>query len=286
MNPLRALDERVLPRLARGLVRIGGVLPRPRGGGNTRQVLAAVASLAVVAVIFTALYLGNQPAPADDTTGDTVRVGASEGDQVPAYLERSKAKLAGLATTGGAETYALVSFGEYVPPAAVPKLVAGVTPLRAYARVPLPNVQSEIVFFPVHTVAVDIQAGMKQTAGRKDALAKDADVAAASLTGNGARERGLRALYQQEAQVNRAEAAAYRRLCACVYGAVVKATPVRLRQLAGRPGIRVVDPAPEARRLDRTVFLPLQPEQIAVVAPPVDLPPSATTGAPTPTLSN
>jgi hypothetical protein len=32
----------------------------------------------------------------------------------------------------------------------------------------------------------------------------------------------------------------------------------------------VVDPAPEIRRLDRTVFLPLLPEQATVVAPPPD----------------
>jgi hypothetical protein len=31
-----------------------------------------------------------------------------------------------------------------------------------------------------------------------------------------------------------------------------------------------VDPAPEVERLDRTVFLPLLPEQATVVAPPPD----------------
>jgi hypothetical protein len=45
---------------------------------------------------------------------------------------------------------------------------------------------------------------------------------------------------------------------------------VRLAELTGRAGIRVVDPAPEIRRLDRTVFLPLLPEQATVVAPPPD----------------
>jgi hypothetical protein len=272
MNPLRALDERVLPRLARGLVRIGNLMPGRPGGGSVLQVVAALSALGAVAVTFTALYLGNQPAPADETTGDVVRVGAAEGDQVPAYVERSRAKLAGLAAKRTGETYALVSFRSYVPPGAVPGLVNGVTPLRAYARVPLPNVQTEIVALPVHTVAVDVPAGMKRTADRKDALAAEADTAVRRLTGGGTRERGLRAIYEQDAKVNRAEAAAYRRLCACVYGAVVKATPARLQQLAKWPGIRVVDPAPEARRLDRTVFLPLQPEQTTVVSPPVDLP--------------
>ncbi len=233
--------------------------------------VAAVSALVAVAIVFTGLYLGNQPAPADDTTGEVVRVGAAEGDEVPAYLERSRTKLSGLTGQRTEETYALVSFGTYVAPSAVPALVRGVTPLRAYARVPLPNVQTEIVSFPVHTVAVDVPAGMKRTADRKDALAKDAEAAAASLSGEGERERGLRTAYQEDAKVIRAEAAAYRRLCPCVYSAVVKATPAKLQQLATRAGIRVVDPAPEARRLDRTVFLPLQPEQTAVVSPPVDI---------------
>jgi hypothetical protein len=271
MNPLRALDQRVLPRLGRGLARIGGgVAGFSRGSASRRGLLYGAAVLSVVAVVVAAVYEGTGPELADDTTGTVVRVGAAEGTQVQAYLDRSRAELGALRSGRTGETYALVVLPTYTGPAVLPGLLAGVQTVRVYARVPLPNVQTEIVSFPVTTLATDVPAGMAHTAQRKERSAQESDRFAAGLTGNDSQERELRAFYRQDAGVSRAEAAAYRRRCACVYGAVVRATPVRLRQLAARPGIRSVDPAPEVARLDRTVFLPLLPEQTAVVTPPPD----------------
>jgi len=271
MNPFRALDERVLPRLARGLIRIAGVVSGSgRGPAAGRRTLTAATVLALAAVAATATYLGNRPAPVDEGTGDVVRVGASEGDLVSAYVERSRSELAAITARHSGEIPALVSFSSYVEPDALDGLLADVTTARVYARVPLPDVQTEIVFFPVNTLKADVPAAMKRTAESKERAARDADHAADGLTGGGAQEKELRAFYRQDAQVSRAEAASYRRLCGCIYGAVVRASPARLTQLAKRDGIRVVDAAPESKRLDRTVFLPLQPEQIAMVTPPTD----------------
>jgi len=281
MNLLRTLDETVLPRLARGLGRIAGALRRVgRDPLGARPVLVGAAVLALVAFGATVATVRARPAPRDhntgDNTGDVVRVGASDGDQVPAYLAKSRSELAALATARAAETHALVSFGSYVEPAVLAGLLADVTTVRVYARVPLPDVQTEIVAFPVNTLAVDVPAAMKRTADRKERAAAKSDRSGAGLSGNGERETQLSTFYQADARVSRAEAAAYRRLCRCVYGAVVKASPATLRELAARDGVRVVDPAPEIRRLDRTVFLPLRPEQISVVTPPSDgaLPPT------------
>lgn len=271
MNPLRLLDERVLPRLARGLVRIAdAVTGLGRGAGSGRRLLLGGASLAVVGAVATSLYLRSQPARVDETVGDVVRVGAVEGVRVAAYAGASKSELTNLLSSRTGDTYALVSFASNVEPAQLPGLLADTRTVRVYARVPLPDVQTEIVMLPVNTLAVDVPAGMKRTAAEKERIAAESVRSADGLRGGGERERTLRAFYQEDAEINRAEAASYRRLCACVYAAVVTATPVRLQQLAARRGVRVVDPAPEVRRLDRTVFLPLQPEQTTVVSPPVD----------------
>ncbi len=267
MNPFRALDEIVLPRLARGLRRIAGV---GRGPESSRRGVAGAVVLALIGVGATAMYMRSRPEPIDETTGDVVRVGVSEGDQVPVYVQAARSEVAALVAKGGGETVALVSLSGYTAPSKLTPLLDGVTPVRAYARVPLPDVQTEIVFFPVNTVAADVPAAMKRTAAAKELAARGADQAAAALSGSSTKEKELRGFYVRDATVSRAEAAAYRDLCACVYGVVVRAVPARLDALSKRPGVRVVDPAPESQRIDRTVFLPLQPEQKVVVKPPPD----------------
>jgi hypothetical protein len=77
-------------------------------------------------------------------------------------------------------------------------------------------------------------------------------------------------VYDGGARVAEAEAVAYRRRCSCVYAAIVRATPAALAELAGRPGVRAVDAAPEVRRLDRAVFLPPLPEQADVARSAAD----------------
>src|SRR5918995_2076240 len=161
MNPLRKLDETVLPRLARGLGRIADALGRVgRGPLGGRPVLVGAAVLALVALGATVVTVRARPAPLDQYTGDVVRVGASDGDQVPAYLAKSRSELAALANTRAAETHALVSLGSYLEPAVLAGLLADVTTVRVYARVPLPDVQTEIVAFGVNTLAADVPAAM------------------------------------------------------------------------------------------------------------------------------
>ncbi|MCW2568581.1 MAG: hypothetical protein JWN54_2678 [Mycobacterium sp.] len=293
LHPLRALDERVLPRLARGLNRLlgrsvpaaeGGAEtetepgsdtsppagPAPAGGGRRGRVLGALAVLGVVAVVGSAVLVSRDVPPPDDTVGDVVRVGAAEGDRVASYADRARAELGALVANSTAETYALVSLRGYGTPAAVLPLLTDVEPARVFVRLPLPQVQTAIESFGVRTPAVDIPVALRRIAAEREAGAARDEQTAARLSGDDAKERQLRAFYTDSARLDRAEAAAYRQGCACVYALVVRATPVRLVELARRAGVRVVDPAPEIRRLDRTVFLPLLPEQAAVVTPPPD----------------
>jgi hypothetical protein len=264
----RTLDEVVLPRLARGLNRVlrrGGTHRDPRG-----RVLGLVAVLGVGAVLASAAYVAGDSTPVDRSVGDVVRVGAVEGDRVAVYTDRARAELESLVAAGTAESYALVSLRGYATATGVLPMLADVATVRAFVRLPLPEVQTPIESFGVRTPAADLPAAMARIAARRDAGAREDETAAAGLTGSDPRERQLRAFYADSARLERTEAAAYRDGCACVYAVVVRATPVRLAELARRAGVRVVDAAPEVRRLDRTVFLPLLPEQTTVVAPPPD----------------
>src|SRR5215211_881155 len=101
MNLLRTLDETVLPRLARGLGRIADALGRAsRGLLGARPVLVGAAVLALVALGVTVVTVRARPAPLDQNAGDVVRVGASDGDQVPDYLAKSRSELAALVNAG------------------------------------------------------------------------------------------------------------------------------------------------------------------------------------------
>jgi hypothetical protein len=254
------LRERILPRLGRGARRL------------SRSWTALVTLLLVLGVIVVAYRAGTRTAPVDDTVGNVPRVGPVDGQPVAAYLTGSARELSGLPAER--PVWALVGFASYQRPAGLGPLLTGYPVSRVVARVPLAGVQTQLVTLVVDRVAVDVPAGMHRVATAKEQAAAIAASDAASATAS--REDALAGVYASEAAVERREAAAYRQLCACVYAAVVRATPARLRALAVRPGVRVVDPAPEVSRLDRATFVPLLPEQSGTVGPPSDTVPGPT----------
>ncbi|PZG22719.1 hypothetical protein C1I95_04715 [Micromonospora craterilacus] len=273
---LRQLDQRLLPRLAAAVTRLGQGSARP-------PLLGWVAVLSCAAVLFTAVLATGGPPVPDRTVGEVTRVGVADGESIPGYERTAAADLAALA--GGAlgeGTYALVSLTEYLAPQSLAAVVGDVGVAAVIGRVPLPGRQTEIVRIPAQRIPEDVTAGMVELAERKELEAADYRSRAAGLGGGGPQERELRQLYESGARVAAEEAAAYRAGCACVYALVVRAAPAALRGVAARPGVRVVDPAPEVRRLERTVFTPPLPEQWDVVRPPVDRD-LAPTPDPTPT---
>ncbi|WP_051571244.1 hypothetical protein [Cryptosporangium arvum] len=241
----------VLLRLRRGALRL------------SRSWTALITFVLVAALVVAAYRAGTRTAPFDDTVGNVPRVGPADGQVVDAYRSAASAELAAL--PAGKPVWALVGLAAYQRPDALPALLDGYTVNRVVARVPLPGVQTQLVTLVVDRLAVDVPAGMNRTASDKERAAADAATAAKS-----AATPDLTAVYTAAADVQRREAAAYRQLCACVYAAVVRAAPDRLRALAQRPGIRVIDPAPEVTRLDRATFVPLLPEQSGTVGPPSD----------------
>src|SRR5262245_49902863 len=133
---------------------------KPRGLTLAAGVLAAAA-------IATAVWQADRAAPADFSRGDVVRVGVGQGDSLPGYAESSRQELQALVAAGAGESYALVSFSEYLGPQQLAPIVGGVTLTTVYARVPLPGEQSEIMHIPATTVPVDVVHGMDQIADRK-----------------------------------------------------------------------------------------------------------------------
>ncbi|MGC4864296.1 hypothetical protein ACLQ3B_02535 [Micromonospora sp. DT53] len=283
-NLLRQLDQRLLPPLTRAVVRLGD---RPARSG----VLSWATVLSAAAVLGTAVWAVDDTPVGDRTVGEVTRVGVADGDSVPGYLRSAAADLAALpasapAAEGG--TYALVTLDAYLPPQRLATVLGDVGVSTVFGRVPLPGRQTEIVKIPALRVPDDVVAGMEQVASRKETEAADYRARAAAVEGDGVGERELREQYASGAEVAAAEAAAYRTGCACVYAAVVRATPVALRGVAARPDVRAVDPAPEVYRLDRTVFTPPLPEQRDVVRPPADTGPSPApteAGRPAPAIS-
>ncbi|MFG2061332.1 hypothetical protein ACGFIK_07905 [Micromonospora sp. NPDC048871] len=262
---LRQLDQRLLPRLA-------AMLRRLDQGPARNSLLSWVAVLSCGAVLFTAVFATGGPPLSDRTVGEVTRVGIADGDSIPSYERTAAADLAGLArrTPLADGTYALVSLSEYVTPQSLATVVGDVGVSVVFGRVPLPDRQTEIVRIPAQRLPEDVTAGMADLAERKEREAADYRSRAAALGGGGPQERELRQLYVSGARLAEREAAAYRESCACVYAVVVRAKPSVLRGVATRPGVRVVDPAPEVRRLERTVFTPPLPEQRDVARPPVD----------------
>ncbi|WBB75335.1 hypothetical protein O7602_07405 [Micromonospora sp. WMMD1128] len=247
----------------------------PRRSRSTALTWLAL-GCALVVLVVTVAQRRDRPV-GDRTVGEVTRVGVAGGASVPAYLRTAGDELARLDAPDG---YALVSFAAYLTPARVAETLAGTPVSAVLARVPLPGRQTEIVRLAVLRLPDDAVTAMAEVAARKDREAAEyrARAAAPSATADPGRRRE----YDTGAAVAAGEAAGYRAGCACLYAAVVRGVPAALRALAERPGVRVVDPAPEVTRLDRTVFTPPLPEQRDVARPPADAGPAPADAGPAP----
>jgi hypothetical protein len=254
MKQLQQLDQRLLPP-------VGNVLARVFRGAQRLRVFTVV--VGVVAVTATLLAVHRNAGPrSDPSLGDVLRVGVAEGASIPAYLQAGRDELAVL--PGDAPVYALVSFTAYLGPERLPPVLTDVSVSSVFARVPLPETQTELVRLGAYRLPDDVISAMNETAQRKT---EEAQHYRDLLTRADALPEDNRQLYLSGAIVADEEATAYREHCSCVYAAVVYAPPAALRAVAARPETRVVDPITEMQRLDRTVFLPPLPEQITFAEP-------------------
>src|SRR5436190_7712360 len=96
---LRRLDRYVLPRLARLLAPRGGNNPpdgetrdgeTPDGetpGGRGRRIVLGVLAVVGCLVVLAAVHASSKRPAGDPTVGDWVRVGVTEGQPIPAYVQ-------------------------------------------------------------------------------------------------------------------------------------------------------------------------------------------------------
>ncbi len=240
-----------------------------RGPAGLRGWVAAGAlAVAVLSlgVIWTSRHDGGTPAPSG--SGDLVEVGVVQGESVPSYLQAARHELAVLTDPSAPPagiTWALVSLDAYVSPGRLPALLAGAGVAQVYARVPLPGVLTQVVRIPVYRFPSDVTAGMTAAAAQRDQEQAEYRRLSGQLTGAGPDVARAREAYGVSAATAGAEATAYRKGCGCVFAAVIRAAPAGLQQIADRPGVRVVDPAPEVHSLDNTEFRAPLPEQSGTV---------------------
>jgi hypothetical protein len=225
-------------------------------------VLLAAAGAAVVVALA-------QPDPPRSTGTSPIWVGVHEGDRVPAYIELSAARLAALgADDPDLVVYALVSFARYLTAEEVAAVIGaspGVTSVLGLGRVPLPGRQTQLVSLPAIQLPDGLLASMAAVADRKEA---DAEYYAVRVREEP--EGALREIYRSNAELARAEAAAYRQGCSCVFGLVVRGNAAALAALAGGVDVRAVDPAPAIADPREAVFAPPLPEHVDRVTPPGD----------------
>jgi hypothetical protein len=254
MKRLQQLDQRLLPP-------VGNVLARVFRGAQRLRAFTAVIGVVAVTATLLAVHHSGRPR-SDPSLGDVLRVGVAEGASIPAYLQAGKDELAAL--PGDAPLYALVSFTAYLAPERLTPVLAEVSVSSVFARVPLPQTQTELVRLGAYRLPDDVVAAMDETAQRKTEEGQHYRDLLARVDGVPEENRQL---YLAGAIAADQEATAYREHCSCVYAAVVYGPPAALRAVAARPETRVVDPITELQRLDRTVFLPPLPEQTTVAEP-------------------
>lgn len=229
--------------------------------GARRLPRFTLVALLITGTVVVVTRWGGPDRTGDRTLGASIRVGVEHGASIPAYLDQAGGRLAGL--DPGQPVVALVGFDRYIGPDELAPALAGGSAAMVLARLPLPGSQTQLVRLTATRLPEDVVAGMEATARRKEV---EATGYARLLAESADPER--RVVHQTGARIASAEAAAYRAHCACVYAAVIRAERSTLEAIAGRPGVRLVDPAPEVRTLDRAVFLPPLPEQHGVAGPP------------------
>ncbi|WP_067498157.1 hypothetical protein [Actinoplanes sp. TFC3] len=264
--------DRMMPPLVRGRPRVGG-------GPLRLRVMTGLALASAAALLLTVVLITDRGPEMESPAGDVVRVGVVDGQSVSGYLRSSQGELGAMFPSAG-DTWALVSLTSYYAPDKLGAVLGDAPVAQVYARAPLPGVRTQVVRIPVYRMPQDVVAGMLNAALARDQEQADYRKLGGEL-GESANDIRLRRAYENAAQTAAAEAAAFRAHCACVFAAVVRAAPAALDRIANRAEVRVVDPAPEVRQLDRTEFRPVLPEQrpSTTVAPETPTPLPSSTGA-------
>jgi hypothetical protein len=204
------------------------------------------------------------PAAAAPSSG---RLGPAAGDAVEDYRRKAATALdAAASSSEQAARVALVSFGAYRTPAEVTTMLSGFTVQRVYLRAA--RAGEEAAQLPV-SVEADLPADLSKAYARitQERLQEQQNFKslAASVTVTTKQDQDYKDQYVAFAKTTGIEASEYKSGCACVYAAVVSATPAELRSLRSRPEVRAVEVAGADAALPELQVLPLLPEVKTVV---------------------
>ena len=202
-------------------------------------------------------------------------LGPAVGDEVLAYQATATRSLAEARRDEGSRL-ALVSLRSYLTPGQVKELFTGYNVQRVYLRsrsggkdaAQLPvNVTGDLGKALVKAYA-DAAHGRAVAQGSYQGYVN-------TLTVVTKEDQSFKDLYASFAASTGREAHDYRSSCACVYAAVVSATPQRLAELTARASVRAVQVAGKGLALQAIEVLPLLPEVTGIVPAaqaPVDPP--------------
>ena len=285
---LRGLDERWVPRAARWLRSALGWTGR-RGpvaavNGHLTGALRGEPALAgSILVVFAASLLigifGTGPDNGRTHTPSLVipsapptaiaTIGPAPGTSVSVYLTRAAADLRQYAALAAQRpTYAVVDLRHYTRPAQALKVVAGISIVRAYVRVPS-RLDTQPRSVPL-TNGSELAHGLRTAATVAKATAKSYAALLKALHPTSKSDRLVRRRYADQPRAAAFEARHLSRpaTCKCGFAFVVRASAQQLGALNRNAAVRVVDPAPPVVGLSGLTVLPLQPEFTSVVPRP------------------
>lgn len=214
---------------------------------DSRGAAGALGGVLAVALVVGALAVVGYLNPQRQLGVSTDRLGPDSGEQVSEYLARAATTL----TTDSESTeneprWGSVSFDRELTAEQAYAVADGVRISQVLFRVPIDRVQT-----PILTVGVP---GSERSV--LNSTARAASQAQESF-GMGDRQSQIAALSQ-------------RRLlggCACVVTLVVRGTPDRFAEVAGRAGVRAVEALPPDAVSGKFAVEPLLPEYVDIVAP-------------------
>ncbi|MDX6274975.1 MAG: hypothetical protein QOJ92_2185 [Frankiales bacterium] len=190
-------------------------------------------------------------------------VGIQPGAAVATYIDGARKRLDEI-TQPDASVVGLMVFDHYVTAAQAAQLADPTRPTRAYYATHGKELPGEPPYAPVVDIARDLPPQLKAAANQLMVLVKQNEQFAFTIAGNNAEERAQKAQLIRDARLWRTEAAVLRGPCACVFAVVVRGKARVLQELARRPGIRLIDPAPPGAQTGLLNFGPLRPEVTGV----------------------
>jgi hypothetical protein len=283
-------DERWLPRAAartqawaaslrRRLDELAGPHSLVGEGARTQPALAGSAAAVLVAGIVLAVA-GGPGGPKDDNGSASgpppvspvpvvgTTLGPPPGMSVTSYRVRAAADLRHYGDIArGRPTFAVVDLGSYVTPATAERMFNGLKVERAYVRVPVSGLPTQVHAIPLQDTFASLTPGMLASGRLAAATARTFEVLVTQMSPSTPRAKELKARYAVQEHASAAEGQRLQTpgTCACVFSVVVRGNPAQLAALAGAKGVRVVDPAPPTATLDVLTIFPLEPDVTTVV---------------------